>query len=125
MLRRFSCLKAFAASTVLGTMLISAISVSTLFTSCSTDEDEFTIYTSISGMVVDASDAQPLSGVTVTIIPTNRSEITDETGTFSFTQLKTQQYTISVQKEDYKPNRTVVSGVRGKTIEVSITMTRI
>lgn len=76
-------------------------------------------------MVVDASDAQPLSGVTVTIIPTNRSEITDETGTFSFTQLKTQQYTISVQKEDYKPNRTVVSGVRGKTIEVSITMTRI
>lgn len=94
-------------------------------TSCSPEDDDFTIYTTISGVVVDNSDTSPISGASVTIIPTNRNTVTNTSGHFIFSDLKTQQYTISVQKEGYKPNRKIVDGVRGKTIDVTITLSKI
>ena len=95
-----------------------------LNTSCSTDDD-FTIYTNISGVIIDSSDSSPISGASVTIIPTNRNTITDSSGRFTFSDLQTQQYTLSVQKDGYKPNRKTVDGVRGKTIDVTITLSKI
>ena len=57
---------------------------------------------SISGIVVDASSKNAISGVKVTLSPGGSSQLTGKDGTFSFEELESQEYTLSFTKDNYE-----------------------
>ena len=57
---------------------------------------------SISGIVVDASSKDAISGVKVTLSPGGSSQLTGKDGTFSFEELESQEYTLSFTKDNYE-----------------------
>ena len=93
-----------------------------LFCSCA-DDYTLDIYGTISGKVTDYSTGEPLQAALVTLVQSSSTVQTESDGTFSFEGLEEGQYTVSVQKDGYKPDRkndvTVVSG-ETTTIVVSL-----
>jgi len=104
------------------TFLVIIIS-GTLFTSC--EGTEFEIYSSIYGNVTDYETGMCLENVSVTLSPTNKTLRTEYEGTFVFEDLEPGQYTITVQKSGYQPNRKTVYAISGETSRVDITMIKI
>lgn len=84
-----------------------------LLSSCAGDY-VLDIYGTISGKVTDYSTGEPLQAAVVTLVQTSSTVQTDADGTFSFTGLEEGNYTVSVQKDGYMPDRknevTVISG---------------
>ncbi len=91
---------------------------------CSSSDD-YDIFASISGSVTDYVTGEPLDNASVLLSPTNSTKKTAADGTFLFEELEAQQYTITVQKAGYQPNRKIVTAVSGKREEVSIQLTKI
>ena len=107
--------------------LISSIIVSVIvlaITGCSNTND-YEIFASICGYVTDYTDGQPLENATVVLSPAGISKQTKPNGYYQFENLEVQQYTITVQKQGYQPNRKIVSGVSGEKLEVDIQLTPI
>lgn len=77
---------------------------------------------SISGTVSDSGDAEPLSGVTVSLTPPGLSQITGEDGTFQFDNLDVQEYLVSFMKDGYHPMSQKVSVKPGVTSSVQMMM---
>lgn len=98
--------------------------VSLAFVACN-DKEDYDVYTTLSGTVVDAGNSEPLPGVTVTVSPTGKSYTTGTNGTFEFSNMETQQYTITAQKSGYQTNRTSIAGAVGETVQVTIPLTAI
>ncbi|MBP3354341.1 MAG: carboxypeptidase regulatory-like domain-containing protein [Bacteroidales bacterium] len=96
---------------------------STLFTSCG--EEDYDIYSSIYGVVTDYETGETLSNVSVILSPSSKTARTGTDGTFLFEELESQQYTITVQKSGYQPNRKTVTAISGETSRVDISMTKI
>lgn len=82
-------------------------------------------YTSISGTVYDASTAEVLNGVNVTLSPLSDSQLTKENGSFIFENLDVQQYTLIFQKTGYKPNRKNVTTIVGEDTYIEILLEKI
>lgn len=93
-----------------------------VFTSCK--KEEYNLYTTLAGAVLDASNGEPLAAVTVTVSPSGKSYVTGSNGTFEFIDMDAQQYTISAQKTGYATNRVKVTGVAGETVEATISLTK-
>ncbi len=91
---------------------------------CSSSED-YDISTSVRGAVTDFVTGEPLVSATVVISPTNETKITADDGLFLFENLEAQQYTLTVQKSGYQPNRKIVTAVSGRQAEVNIQLTKI
>lgn len=87
--------------------------------------DDYEIYTSIVGTVTDYDSGEPLSNAAVVLSPTHLSCQTDSSGEFVFENLDAQQYTITVQKSGFQPNRKTVDAISGERMAVSIQLTKI
>lgn len=96
----------------------------TALSGCSNSND-YEIYASIHGNVTDYTDGKPLENATVVLSPVGITKQTDATGYYQFENLEIQQYTITVQKNDYQPNRKTISGMSGEDLQVDIQLTPI
>ena len=92
--------------------------------SCSNTND-YEIYGSIHGVVTDYSSGDPLENATILLSPGGISKKTDATGYYKFENLESQQYTLTVQKQGYQPNRKTISVVTGEDLQVDIQLATI
>lgn len=84
------------------------------------DSDDYKIYSTIHGTVTDYQTGYPLENASVTLSPSGISKQTDTNGYYSFVNLDAQQYTITVQKSGYQPNRKTITAVSGETQQIDI-----
>ena len=112
----------FKAKSVFKSAFIAAVIM--CMSGCS-GSDDFEVFAKIQGTVTDHSTGSPLSNASVTLTPSGLSKITDDNGFFRFDELDTQQYTLTVQKSGYQPNRKTVNAVSGETQQVDIQLTPI
>ena len=103
--------------------IIAIAALLTLYVSCS-KENEYDIFSTITGKVVDAQTNQPIEGVNVYLTPTSNNCMTGADGSFTFTELEERQYTITAQKNGYSTNRVSVTTISGGTVDKTITLTK-
>ena len=89
---------------------------------CSSSDD-YEIFAKIQGTVTDAQTGAQLENAIVTLSPSGLSKQTDENGFYRFEELDAQQYTITVQKTGYQPNRKTITAISGETQQVDIQLT--
>lgn len=89
------------------------------------DEIPYDFFSTIHGAVYDAESGEPLHNASVTIMPTSRTLQTGSDGAFVFDELDPGQYTVSVQKEGYVPDRKSVTAISGETIRTDILLQKI
>lgn len=85
--------------------------------------DDYEIFTKIHGTVTDYQTGASLENASVTLSPSGTSKHTDANGYYRFEELDAQQYTITVQKSGYQPNRKTITAVSGETQQVDIQLT--
>ena len=105
-------------------IIIFIASTTALFTTSCSGTD-FEIYCSIYGSITDYETGERLENVSVVLSPTNKTFRTENGGTFIFEDLEAREYTITVQKSGYKPNRKTVTAISGETTNIDIPMTKI
>ena len=81
---------------------------------------DYEIFARIEGTVTDYQTGIPLENVSITLSPSGISTQTDADGFYQFSDLDVQQYTLTVQKSGYQPNRKTVAAVSGETLRVNI-----
>lgn len=95
-----------------------------LISSCSNSND-YDVFGSIHGVITDYSSGLPLENASILISPGGLTKQTDASGYFRFENLEAEQYTLTVQKQGYQPNRKTVSAISGEDIQVDIQLTPI
>ncbi len=91
-------------------------------TDCSSSND-YEIFAKIQGTVTDYQTGAPLENACVILSPSGLSQQTDVNGNYQFAELDAQQYTITVQKSGYQPNRKTITAISGETQQVDIQLT--
>lgn len=91
-------------------------------TGCSSSDD-YEIFAKIQGTVTDYQTGAPLENAYVILSPSGLSQQTDVNGNYQFVELDAQQYTITVQKSGYQPNRKTITAISGETQQVDIQLT--
>lgn len=94
----------------------------TCVTGCSKSND-YEIFAKIQGVVTDYQTGAPLENASVTLTPSGLSKQTDVNGFYRFEELDAQQYTITVQKSGYQPNRKTITAISGEAQQVDIQLT--
>lgn len=89
-----------------------------------TNED-YDLFSTIKGNIVDTETAEPIANASVMLIPGNQTTKTDEMGIFQFSDLDSGQYTLSVQKSGYQANRKIVNAISGESVSVFIELEKI
>lgn len=87
------------------------------------DSTDYEIFAKIQGTVTDYQTGAPLENASVTLSPSGVTKQTDANGFYRFEELDAQQYTITVQKSDYQPNRKTITAMSGETMQVDIQLT--
>lgn len=87
------------------------------------DSYSYNIFGDISGTVIDTESGSQLQSAIVTLVPGSATAQTDTDGKFAFTGLDSGQYTVSVQKNGYQPNRKTVMVISDETVEIVIPLT--
>lgn len=95
------------------------------FYGCASDENEEVSLGSIAGSVSDRTTGEPVATVNVTLTPGGRSTVTGSDGSFSFTELEPQEYTVSISKENYNPNTSKVQVKTGEPTQAHLLIERI
>lgn len=108
----------------LSTLVLCGCCASFLLSACSNDDD-YEIYSTLHGRVTDYATGAPIDNAIVTLSPTSRTQQTGTDGTFTFTNLDAQTYTITVQKTGYQPNRKTVTAISGESVEANIPLSLI
>lgn len=85
--------------------------------------DDYEIFANIHGTITDYQTGAPLENASVTLSPSGISKQTDANGYYRFEELDAQQYTITVQKSGYQPNRKTITAVSGETMQIDIQLT--
>jgi len=84
-----------------------------------------TVLGHISGVVVDAEDDEPLIGVTVSIVGTRHTALTDLDGTFMIRYVPEGDYTLLFSHLDYQSDTLSMVHVKAKeTASISCTLKR-
>ncbi|MDE6206566.1 MAG: carboxypeptidase-like regulatory domain-containing protein [Muribaculaceae bacterium] len=91
---------------------------------CSNSND-YEIYGSIHGCITDHTDGQPLENATVLLSPSGITKQTDISGNYDFINLESRQYTLTVQKQGYQPNRKTITVITGENLQVDIQLSPI
>lgn len=91
-------------------------------TACS--PTEYSIFSTLHGIVSNYETGNPVSGVNVVLSPGGVTKITGTDGYFEFQDLTPQQYTITVQKLGYTTNRKSIGAISGENTEINITITK-
>lgn len=89
-----------------------------VLTGCSDGED-IGMYGDISGKVTDYETDEPIANASISLLPSGTSIQTDDAGYYHFERLDPQQYTMTVQKTGYQPDRKTVTVVRGENRNVN------
>ena len=89
------------------------------------NSDDYEIFSTIQGSVSDYQTGELLENAIVTLSPSGLSQQTDVAGNFKFSGIDPQQYTLTVQKSGYQPNRKTVTAISGETQTVVIQLTPI
>ncbi len=108
-------------SSLLSRLLTFALAVGQIscLAGCSKSED-YEIFSKIQGVVTDYQTGMPLENASVTLLPSGLSKQTDVDGCYEFDELDVQQYTITVQKSGYQPNRKTITPISGKVQKVDV-----
>jgi len=85
----------------------------------------YDIFCSISGTISDYESGEPIPNASITMLPGPMTQLSGQDGTFTFSDLDEGQYTFSVQKNGYQPNRKTVSAISGETVEITIQLQKI
>lgn len=88
-------------------------------------DDDYEIYSTVYGTVTDYATGTPLENVHVVLSPSNLTDQTGADGAFHFENLDARQYTITVQKAGYQPNRKIIAAISGERMEADIQMMKI
>lgn len=99
-----------------------AVMLLACITGCSSSDD-YEIFAKIQGTVTDYQTGAPLENASVILSPSGLSKQTDVNGNYQFGELDAQQYTITVQKSGYQPNRKTITAISGETQQVDIQLT--
>lgn len=90
----------------------------TSLTGCA-DTEDIGMYGGLNGKVTDYHTNEPISNASINLSPSGISIQTDESGYYRFENLDPQQYTLTVQKTGYQPDRKSVSVIRGENLDVN------
>lgn len=90
-----------------------------IFAGCS-NHDDYEIFAKIQGLVTDYQTGAPIANAIVTLSPTGLSKQTDAKGFYQFEELDAQQFTITVQKSGYQPNRKTITAISGETQQADL-----
>lgn len=91
---------------------------------CSGSAD-YEIFGTVYGFVSDNTTNQPIGQAIITLSPTGSTRTTDDAGAYKFDDLDAGQYTITVQKQGYQPNRRNFIAVPGESVQININLTPI
>ncbi len=91
-----------------------------IFSSCKEDTVQPELFGSIEGIVLDAEDNSPVVSAAVSTAPATTSLITNSEGKFSYTNISTGSYTISVSKTGYDKKSVTVSVKEDEITPVTI-----
>ena len=94
----------------------------TCWSGCSSSDD-YEIFAKIHGTVTDYQTGEPIEKASVVLSPSGISKQTDANGYYQFDELDTRQYTLTVQKVGYQPNRKTASAISGENLQVDIQLT--
>lgn len=97
-------------------------SLLTCFAGCSSS-DEYEIFATVHGTITDYNSGLPLENANIVLSPSGLSQKTDKNGYYKFDQLDAQQYTVTVQKSGYQPNRKTITAISGNTQQADIQLT--
>lgn len=100
-------------------------SVCLFLAGCASDMEEDTSMGSIVGSLSDQTTGELIATANITLSPGGKSTVTGSDGSFSFPELLPGAYTISVNKEGYKPGVEQVEVQGGKPTEVHLLIERI
>lgn len=89
------------------------------------ESDDFEVFSTIQGTITDYDTGLPLENAVVTLSPSGLSCQTDISGAYSFEGIDARQYTLTVQKNGYQPNRKAVIAISGEIMTVNIQLTPI
>lgn len=105
----------------LNNLLKSTVAVMLLLivSGCS-NNDDYEIFAKIQGIVTDYQEGTPVANAIVTLSPSGLSKHTDASGFYQFEELDAQQFTITVQKSGYQPNRKTITAVSGETQQADV-----
>lgn len=106
--------------------LITALGLMILFGlgSCSKNED-FDIFCTLHGIVVDDASGEPIAGATITLSPGGRTQTSGSDGRYQFSNVDAMQYTVTVQKPGYNTNRKIVTVISGESTEANVSLHKI
>lgn len=102
--------------------IVFAIGLLFCISGCS-GSDDYEIFAEIHGTVTDSQTGAPLENASVTLSLSGTSKQTDANGYYKFEGLDARQYTITVQKSGYQPNRKTFVAVSGKATQIDIQLT--
>ncbi|WP_197274016.1 carboxypeptidase regulatory-like domain-containing protein [Hymenobacter sp. DG25A] len=93
-----------------------------LLSGCKEDTITPTLYGSVEGVVLDASDNTPLANVIITTNPATSSFATDEEGRFSLPNIAAGKYSISAHKIGYKGETSSITVGEEQLTEVTLAL---
>lgn len=104
-------------------ILLFILSFPIVFSACS--GSDYDVFSTIYGVVSDASSGEAIEGATVQLSPGGETKITDAEGYYEFEDVTAQQYTVTVYKTGYSTNRKSVTAIIGEKNQVNITINKI
>ncbi|MDE5594325.1 MAG: carboxypeptidase-like regulatory domain-containing protein [Muribaculaceae bacterium] len=102
------------------TLKCAFVAAALIFISGCSGSDDYEIFATIQGTVTDYETGAVLDNATVTLTPSGLSRQTDASGFYRFNELDAKQYTLTVQKAGYQPNRRTVTTNSGQTHQVDV-----
>lgn len=94
-----------------------------LMTSCT--QTEYDLFSSISGIVVDKDNGNPIDQVSVSLGQGQPTTYTGSDGRFHYKDIEAGRYDIWVTKTGYQANKVEIDAPSGETVTVNITMKRL
>lgn len=92
--------------------------------SCSGNED-YDLWADVRGTVTDYRDGSPIENASVVLTPSAITVMTNSAGQFEIKSIDEGQYTITVQKSGYVPNRKNFKAISGEETQVNIQLSPI
>ena len=93
-----------------------------LFTACPSDPVDTT--GSISGIIRDALNSNPLQGAIVTLSPSGQNTTTGSDGRYQFSNVERGDYEVNVARADYRPDSKLTTVQMGQNSVVDFTLGR-
>lgn len=88
-------------------------------------ENEFEIFSTLYGVVVDDATGECIPSATITLSPGGKTKTSGADGRYEFQNIDARQYTVTVQKPGYSTNRKTVNVVSGEATEANVSLKKL